>query len=446
MSSGVFDHTAASMLEAVVQRQKQGEPFGMYAACTANAYAIRAVLQQALRDGTVALIESTASQVNLSGGYTGLTPHRFRRQVLQMAMQIGLPSDRIIVGGDHIGLHPWRHASADHALQQASALASACVQAGYRKIHLDTTTPCGDEARQSDGSLPLELISRRAADLCRVAERTARQAGFSPPYYVIGSDVPSPGGGDMAEKAVPVTDAEQVGETVSACRRAFEDRGLSNAWQRVLALVVQTGAEFRPRKVHPYASDRMQPLVAYIQRQVDHLVFEAHSTDFQTPAALARMVADHFGILKVGPALTYAMREAFFALARIEKDASGGRKSVTDAYLPAIMEDLMVSDPGSWQHYYQGSEEELAYLRRHAYSDRIRYYWSRPEAQAALERLFATLRQTPPPLSLVLHHLPEAGQKIRDGRLANDPEQIVLDRIGAVANRYARACNPALAD
>jgi D-tagatose-1,6-bisphosphate aldolase subunit GatZ/KbaZ len=445
MSSGGFDYTAASILEAVVRRQKQGEPFAMYAACTANAYAIRAVLQQALRDGTVALIESTASQVNLSGGYTGLTPHRFRRQVLQMAMQIGLPSDRIIIGGDHIGPHPWRHASADHALQQASALASACVQAGYRKMHLDTTTPCGNEARQPDGSLPLELISRRAADLCRVAEQTASQAGLAPPYYVIGSDVPPPGGGDMAEKAVPVTDAEQIGGTVSACRRAFEDRGLSDAWQRVLALVVQTGAEFTPCMVHPYASDRMQPLVAYI-RQADHLVFEAHSTDFQTPAELARMVADHFGILKVGPALTYAMREAFFALAEIEKDASGGRKSVTGSYLPEIMETLMVSDPGAWQRYYRGTEEEMAYLRRHAYSDRIRYYWSRPEAQAALKRLFATLRQTPPPLSLVLQHLPEAGQKIRDGRLANDPEQIVLDRIGAVANRYARACNPALAD
>ncbi|MCB2167030.1 MAG: class II D-tagatose-bisphosphate aldolase, non-catalytic subunit [Deltaproteobacteria bacterium] len=444
MSFGVFDHSAASMLEAVIQHQKQGEPFGVYAACTANAYAIRAVLQQAFRDGTGALIESTASQVNLSGGYTGLTPHLFRRQVLQMAMQIGLPLDRIIIGGDHIGPHPWRHASADHALQQASALASACVLAGYRKMHLDTTTPCGNEARQSDGSLPLELISRRAADLCRVAERTARQAGLSPPYYVIGSDVPPPGGGDMAEKTVPVTDVEQIEETVSACRRAFEDRGLSNAWQRVVALVVQTGVEFTPRMVHPYASDRMQPLVAYI-RQTDHLVFEAHSTDFQTPAALARMVADHFGILKVGPALTYAMREAFFALAEIEKDAFEGRKSVAGAYLPAIMEDVMVSDPGSWQHYYRGSEEELAYLRRHAYSDRIRYYWSRPEAQAALKHLFATLRQTPPPLSLVLQHLPEAGQKIRDGRLANDPEQIVLDRIGAVANRYARACNPVLA-
>ena len=194
------------------RRQKQGTPRGIYAACTANPYAIRAVLRQAARDGTVALIESTASQVNPTGGYTGLTPARFCRQVLQSGAQIGLPPDRIILGGDHIGPHPWRHADAEQALQKASELAAACVAAGYRKIHLDTTTPCGNDARQADGTLPLDLISRRAADLCRVAERTARQAGTALPWYVIGSDVPPPGGGDMAMGAVPVTDVGHVND------------------------------------------------------------------------------------------------------------------------------------------------------------------------------------------------------------------------------------------
>jgi D-tagatose-1,6-bisphosphate aldolase subunit GatZ/KbaZ len=443
MAPEIFEQTSVPILETVVQRQKQGAPFGIYAACTANVDAIRAVLQQALRDGTGAIIESTASQVNLAGGYSGLTPDHFQRRVRAIAMQVGLPSDRVIIGGDHIGPYPWRHSSADHALQEASALVAACVRAGYRKIHLDTTTPCSNDALEADGRLPLELISSRAADLCRMAERTARQAGLASPYYIIGSDVPPPGGGDMARKAALVTDVGQIHESVWACRRAFEGRELAAAWQRVLGLVVHTGAEFMPRTVQPYESDRMQPLVAYI-RQKKHLIFEAHSTDFQAPAALARMVADQFGILKVGPALTYAMREALFALSEIEKDAFGERKSVSSACLPEVMEGLMLADPGFWQDYYRGTEEEMAYLRRYAYSDRIRYYWSRPEAQAALKRLFDNLRQAPPPLSLILQYLPEAGKKIRDGRLANDPEQIVLDRIGDVANRYAQACNPAL--
>ena len=36
------------------------------------------------------------------------------------------------------------------------------------------------------------------------------------------------------------------------------------------------------------------------------LVFEAHSTDYQPPEGLARLVSDGFAVLKVGPALTFA--------------------------------------------------------------------------------------------------------------------------------------------
>jgi D-tagatose-1,6-bisphosphate aldolase subunit GatZ/KbaZ len=262
-----------------------------------------------------------------------------------------------------------------------------------------------------------------------------------PPAYVIGSDVPLPGGSDMAVNTARVTDVGRVRDFVAACRRAFQTAGLEAAWQRVLALVVHTGAEFSPVAVEAYDSERMQPLVAYM-RLSKHLVLEAHSTDFQTPGALARMVTDHVGILKVGPALTYAMREALFALAAIEKESLGGRKSIQCSDLPATLEGLMVADPGAWQPYYQGTEKELVHLRRNAYSDRIRYYWACPAADAAVRRLMANLKQHSPPLALVMEHLPAIGEKIRDGILANDPEHIVLDHIGEVTARYARACHP----
>jgi D-tagatose-1,6-bisphosphate aldolase subunit GatZ/KbaZ len=154
------------------------------------------------------------------------------------------------------------------------------------------------------------------------------------------------------------------------------------------------------------------------------------------------MVVDHCGILKVGPALTYAMREALFALADIETQTLGGRSGVLCSNLPAVMDRLMVADPRFWRFYYGGSEAALVRLRRQAYSDRIRYYWSRPEAVAAVQRLIANLREYPPPVSLIREHLPETGAKIRDGRLVNDPESILGDRIGEVTSIYARACRP----
>ena len=50
------------------------------------------------------------------------------------------------------------------------------------------------------------------------------------------------------------------------------------------------------------------------------MTYEVHATDYQSPGALAQMVRDHFTILKVGPCLTNAYREAIFALSHIETE------------------------------------------------------------------------------------------------------------------------------
>ena len=434
------DMPAATVLPEVVRRHKQGRPCALTAACTASPYAVRAVLQQARRDGAPALIESTASQVNLSGGYAGWTPAAFGRRVRQLAEAAGLPGHRLLLGADHLGPYPWRGENAGDALSRAMELAAACVAAGYQKIHLDTSSPCVGDPREPDGSLPLALICGRSAALCRVAEETAHDQRVAPPWYVIGSDVPLPGGQDGQTALAPVSGAVHVRDTVAACRQAFEAAGLEKAWQRVVALVVNTGADFAPQVIHPYDAERMQPLVAYI-RQEDRLVFEAHSTDFQTPAALSRMVADQCGILKVGPALTYAMREALFGLAAIEEELLADHKGVTLSHLPETMERLMLADSRYWQAYYRGSAAELKRLRRQAFSDRIRYYWAWPEAKAALQRLLANLRQYPPPAALLGKHLPEAAGHPDGTSHPWDPEDVVLERIAAVMAVYNQVGN-----
>ena len=437
--------TAPANLARVVRRQKRGQPDAVYAACTANAYAIRAVLAQAAKDGSDVLVESTTSQVNIAGGYSGLTPSDFRRRVFRLAAETGLAPDRVVLGGDHVGPYVWRHEGGRRAMQHAEKLVAACVAAGYRKLHLDTVTPCSDDPRQPDGSLDLALICRRTAELCRVAEQTAERMTVPAPWYVIGSDVPVPGGQGTANRQSPVTGVERLDAFLSHGRQAFNDLGLTDAWRRVFAVVVHSGADYSPLEVHPYQSDRMQPVVAHIRRY-PRLVLEAHSTDYQSPACLTAMVADHFGVLKVGPALTFAMREAFFALADMEKEMLKGRRHVHPSGLPEIMDALMVADPRHWQGHYRGRAAEIARLRRSAYSDRIRYYWAFPEARSAVGKLMANLRQFPPPLSLVRAHLPVTAEKILSGAIANDPEAIVLARIGRVTEIYSRACSSSGAD
>jgi D-tagatose-1,6-bisphosphate aldolase subunit GatZ/KbaZ len=167
------------------------------------------------------------------------------------------------------------------------------------------------------------------------------------------------------------------------------------------------------------------------------MVFEAHSTDYQTTENLEALVRDHFAILKVGPALTYALREALWALDDIDRDcANGGHGNGLRETVLAVMRQK----PAHWQRHYLSSGARLTLDMQYSLSDRIRYYWPDAEVTAAVQALLARLEASPPPLTVVRQYLPEQYQAIRNGELANEPRDLVLHKIDAVLRQYADAC------
>ena len=56
----------------------RGERVGIYSICSADRFVLEAGMAQGLRDASAVLIESTCNQVNQFGGYTGMTPAKFR--------------------------------------------------------------------------------------------------------------------------------------------------------------------------------------------------------------------------------------------------------------------------------------------------------------------------------------------------------------------------------
>ena len=133
------------------------------------------------------------------------------------------------------------------------------------------------------------------------------------------------------------------------------------------------------------------------------MVFEAHSTDYQKPEALAALVRDGFAILKVGPGVTFALREALFALADIETEliAPEARSNLRD-----VVERVMLSKPGNWEKYYHGDDRQKRLLRTYSYSDRVRYYWADPEIDAAAQKLISNLTGIRLPENLLSRYLP----------------------------------------
>ncbi len=423
---------AVHPLDEIVKAQKNGEARGITSICSAHPTVLEAVFRHAIQNETLVLIELTCNQVNQFGGYTGMKPVDFVAYVSDMAERVGFPSEHLILGGDHLGPSVWQHESAESAMAKSRQLIRDYIAAGYCKIHLDSSMKLGD-----DPQVPLstEAIAHRAADLAKVSEQAFVESGRDDvPRYVIGTEVPIPGGAQDEDEVLQVTKVQDTRETLELTRRAFADLGLESAWERVIAVVVQPGVEYGNDFVIDYNRSLARELSAFIENQP--VIYEAHSTDYQKPLALRQMVEDHFSILKVGPALTFALREAIFSLAMIENQLFPENER---SNLIEVLDQAMVSQPEHWRKHYRGTASAQAMARKYSFSDRSRYYWPVDEVQIAFQKLTGNFEEKAIPLTLLSQYLPVQYQNIRSGLTPNNCLAIIQDRIFTILDVYEEA-------
>lgn len=415
----------------IVARHRAGQAVGMPSICSAHPVVLDAALIHARESGGPALIEATSNQVNQFGGYTGMRPADFHAFVMSQADEAGLARERVLLGGDHLGPNCWQDESAAAAMAKADVLIDDYVAAGFRKIHLDCSMACADDP----AALPDAEVAARAARLAAVAERAWQRSGGEAPVYIVGTEVPVPGGAKEELDELQVTHPEAMAATVEAHRKAFAEHGLEDAWQRVIGLVVQPGVEFDHHDVVDFRPEKARALSAAIEA-FPGLIYEAHSTDYQTPAALAALVRGHFAILKVGPGVTYALRETLWALALIEDEMLPASKR---SGLRNVVIEAMHAEPKYWNKYYTDAGR-LALDMQYSLSDRVRYYWAHPKIQAACAVLTRNLDENALPPALLSQYLPRQYDEIRAGRLADSTTDILRAGVTHVLRRYAQAC------
>ena len=346
-------------LQEMMDKRRQGIRCGIPSYCSANELVIEIALRRAKERNIPVLIEATANQVNQFGGYTGMKPADFYQMVLKMAKDIDLPENMMILAGDHLGPLTWQKLPEAEAMKNSVELVYQYARAGFTKIHLDTSMKVADDA---PGLLKTEVIARRGAQLYKAAmkgyeELKAEKPDAMRPVFVIGSEVPIPGG----------------------ALKEFPD-----------------------------------------------ICFEGHSTDYQTATDLYNMVTDGIAILKVGPALTYGLREALFSLSMMEKELVPEEKR---ANFIETLDAVMLASPANWEKHYHGDEKHLAQCRKYSYSDRARYYIGQPEVVAAMNKLFDNLREYPIPMNMLHQYMPISYAKIREGKLKLDPRELAMDGI-----------------
>lgn len=420
---------------------------GIPSFCTANGLVIEACLKQAMRHDDYVLIEATANQVNQYGGYTGMKPADFREFVYAIADEIGFDRDKIILGGDHLGPLTWQNDPEAVAMEKSIELVKLFVSAGFKKIHLDTSMRVADDSREE--MLSDETIARRGAILYEACEEAYQELlkknpNEDRPAYIIGSEVPIPGGAQEAEESISVTKPAAVEKTLAVYKEQFEKRGLKDAFANIIGVVVQPGVEFGDADVFHYDRTAAAELTRAMNKY-DNIVLEGHSTDYQSPKELKEMVEDGIAILKVGPALTFSLREGLFALSMMEKELVAEEKR---ANFIDVMEETMMKNPGNWQKHYHGSDAELALKRKYSFSDRCRYYFAQPEIEEAIEKLFANLREVQIPMSMLRQFMPYQYNKVRDGVLPMEPKALAEDCVVHLVEdyNYATKLNYMIAD
>ena len=417
-------HALAALTSLPAAHAKGRRP-GLTSVCSAHPLVIEAALQEAAATGAIACIEATCNQVNQDGGYTGMTPADFRAFVLGIAARLGFPAENILFGGDHLGPNPWRKGPADTAMAKAITMTRAYAAAGFGKIHLDASMSCADDP------VPLapDIMAARAALLARAAEEGAASAHHPAPAYIIGTEVPVPGGAAEHLDRLILTTPRDAAQTMAIHARAFAALGLDAAFARVVGLVVQPGVEFGQDNVIAFVPAAAANLIAV--RPGLNALYEAHSTDYQSAASLRALVTGGFAILKVGPGLTFALREGLYGLDLIAAELVPDYAAQT---LPRVMETLMQARPGDWAAYCHGPDSDQRLQRHFGYSDRIRYYWTQGAASAAVDHLLGVLQDRPIPEPLVSQYLP---------RLLGQPapaRALLIAAIRQALAPYSHAC------
>lgn len=426
-------------IRKMIEKRKLGINCGFPSYCSANEIVIEAIMEEAKRYDDIVLVEATANQVNQYGGYTGMQASDFVKYVYSIADKTGFDRDKIILGGDHLGPLVWSDEPEKVAMEKAEVLVRSFVKAGFTKIHLDTSMRLLEDSRSEP--LSTERIAERGAVLymaCMEEYRSLllKEPSAPEPVFVIGSEVPVPGGEQEEKKEVEVTSAGDFERTILSYTQAFERHGIRDAWKHIVAVVVQPGVEFSDSSVCMYDRIKAHELNMAVKKYPD-LVLEGHSTDYQKARLLKEMVEDGTGILKVGPALTFALREALFSLHKIEKEIlPKGRK---DSDFINILEKTMLEHSDNWKKHYHGNEHELYLARKYSFSDRCRYYLGEKEVKKAMETLFYNMEDVAIPLNMLCQYMPVQYKRVRDGIIRNDARVLARDAVVQVIYDYEYA-------
>ena len=284
--------------------------------------------------------------------------------------------------------------------------------------------------RRSGAACRSATIAERAARAVRGRRSRLAERAAEPPVYVIGTEVPVPGGAteDLDELAVTTPQAA-LRDDRHAPRAVRASAGWPSAWPRVIATVVQPGVEFDHHKVIDYAPEKARALSTFIEPVDAVRLRGAFDRLPDAPAACragARSLRD-----PEGRARRYlcAARGACGRSTRSSARCSSADRA--PGFARSRSSDARRA--AHWRKYYHAQPARTRLELQYSLSDRIRYYWPDPQIAAAQRQAVRQPARDPPPLALVSQYLPIAYAACRAGRSATRSAPTRRSRMSARA-------------
>lgn len=365
----------------------------------------KAAFRAARRNNAPIYFAATLNQIDVDGGYTGMTPADFVRMARLEAEAIHYTGTTVIAI-DHGG--PWlkdRQAverwSPEEAMNGVKRSFEAAVLAGYDLIHVDPTV---DIFVPKGEIISIHLVVARTVELIAHVERFRRERGLPPVSYEVGTEEVH--GGLADEKTFDTFLAE--------LKTALKEAGLEDVWPCFVVGKVGTDlhtATFDPG-VARVLTDKVRPYGSFIK---------GHYTDGVSNPEQYPLCG--MGAANVGPEFTMSEYDALAELELLESRELEKGTVAMASRMTGVLERL-VRESGRWRKWLHEEEAGLEFdqldaeRRMWLVKTGCRYIWQRPEALAARYMLCDNLR-----------------------RAGYDPEEMVLGRIERDMDKYFTAFN-----
>lgn len=372
-----------SLMDFILQKIKllkkeTGVSRTIFAACPNSSAVIKASLRSAKRCNAPIKFAATLNQVDLDGGYTGLTPSQFVKTIRQEAAAIHFTGP-VIVAIDHGG--PWlkdlqtrEKWSYEDSMLAVKKSFEAAVAAGYDLIHVDPTI---DITLPKGEIISIDTVAARTIELIVHTERFRRSGNYPRIAYEVGTEEVHGGLADM----------ETFNRFLYLLKKGLVENDLRDVWP--CFVVGKVGTDLHTTTFDAWVARQLTEVAS----GYGSLIKGHYSDNVSNPEDYP---LSGMGAANVGPEFTEQEYDGLMELCDLEQELFQENKiprlsELKSALWKAVIDSQRwkkwLQEGESTEDFYKNTPERQEWLIKTG----CRYIWENPAVLASRNRLYRNL-------------------------------------------------------